>query len=180
MSILTVPRELAAPVGELTWRPVVGCETRYEVSNQGQVRRVRDGYVLREEPIVGGYHRVSLSKNGVSRKKLVHCLVAEAFIGPRPEGMEVDHEDGNPHHNALSNLRYLTPAQNVQASFAKGIRMPARGERHASAVLDDQLVTSMRIMHQLGASKAALARMVGVNFSTAQRVVERITWRHIP
>tara|TARA_R110000868_G_scaffold409597_1_gene695408 strand:- start:489 stop:896 length:408 start_codon:yes stop_codon:yes gene_type:complete len=53
------------------------------------------------------YMAVTLSHNGTTRRAKVHQLVAAAFIGPCPEGFEVDHKDRNPMNNAADNLRYL-------------------------------------------------------------------------
>nr|WP_232111245.1 HNH endonuclease signature motif containing protein [Nocardia wallacei] len=52
-------------------------------------------------------------KLGTVRKlRTAHSLVAEAFIGPRPEGLQVCHNDGDPTNNMLANLRYDTPSEN--------------------------------------------------------------------
>ena len=43
-----------------------------------------------------------------------HILVAKAWIGPRPEGCELDHKDGNIRNCAVSNLEYVTPDENCR------------------------------------------------------------------
>lgn len=50
----------------------------------------------------------------------VHRLVALAFIGPCPEGMEVLHINGEPDDNRLENLRYGTRAENVADTIRHG------------------------------------------------------------
>lgn len=163
------------------WRPVVGFEDRFSVSPEGEIRRNRDGYILRPHPVVGGYLRVTMSLNGRARNILVHRIVMEAFVGPCPEGHEVDHEDGDPANNALSNLSYMTPSQNVRAAFDRGHRSPAHGEAHASARLNDSLVMTLRSMAAAGASCAWLARSLGFSDpSIVQRAVNNTTWRHLP
>lgn len=159
----------------MNWLDVVGYDGRYEVNDEGQVRRTSDGYVLRPHTVVGGYLRVTLS-GGSQRNVLVHCLIAAAFLGPRPEGMEVDHVDGNTYNNKVSNLRYLTPSDNVRAAFASGRRRPARGEAHASARLTEGMIHSIR---RSSHSRAQLARTYGVNKTTIDRIINRKTWRHI-
>ena len=108
------------------WKPVNGYEGIYEVSSHGRVRSVdrtvtrSDGKVHRYKGKVlsaglrkrGGYPLVSLYTHGKSRKRYVHALVAETFIGTRPEGMEVCHSDGDPTNNSLENLRYGTRSDN--------------------------------------------------------------------
>lgn len=107
------------------WLPVVGFEGWYSVSNQGRVRSENrvitrsDGVVtnwpsrmMSTPPGFKGYPVVTLQQVGRIRKRRVHALVAEAFIGPRPRGQEVLHWDGDPANCRLSNLRYGTHAEN--------------------------------------------------------------------
>lgn len=109
------------------WRPVVGYEGRYEVSDHGRVRgldrRVRTkgggmmtvkGRVLAPAPNGNGHPAVSLHREGVSKTWKVHTLVLEAFVGPRPEGMGCRHLDSNPENNHLSNLCWGTQTENMK------------------------------------------------------------------
>lgn len=99
------------------WKPVVGFEGYYEVSDQGQVRGVRrmgsHGKCLSQQTTAEGYKRVNLYANGVYKKKRVHHLVLEAHVGPCPEGMEGRHLDGDPGNNAVGNLRWGTHSENL-------------------------------------------------------------------
>jgi hypothetical protein len=103
------------------WDSVVGFEGLYEVSDQGQVRRA--GRVLRDQHVPGGYRKVQLWKDGRPHNRLVHCLVAEAFLGPVPVGQEVNHRDGDKTHNAVSNLEYLTRSDNNRHAYRTGLRV---------------------------------------------------------
>lgn len=93
------------------WRPVVGYESFYQVSDQGRVRSSKFGNMLYAPPNRDGYIRVKLSFNG-SRKWFVHQLVLEAFVGPPPEGCECCHGPGGPGDNRLVNLRWDTRSAN--------------------------------------------------------------------
>lgn len=109
-----------------TWKPVVGYEGYYEVSDHGNVRsvfRFVRGKSGKPRPVNGrprmawttrgGYLRVGLSANGETRRFMVHRLVLEAFTGPCPVGMEACHGDGNPVNNHLENLRWDTKRENM-------------------------------------------------------------------
>lgn len=105
-------------VVEVEWRVVHRWTGLYEVSNDGRVRRAgiasgaTVGRVL--SPLLDrrGYHKVCLVGGGRKEYRLVHRLVAEAFIGRRPDGMEVNHIDADKDNNAAANLEYLTPTEN--------------------------------------------------------------------
>lgn len=111
------------------WRPVVGFPD-YRVSSEGRVVSLRKWRgqagprLLRTHPNGFGYPVVQLygcdgtHRNRVAR--LVHTLVATAFLGPRPEGMEVCHFDGDPANPRLSNLRYDTPVANARDKVRHG------------------------------------------------------------
>ena len=124
------------------WKPVYGYEGIYEVSSHGRVRSVdrtvtySDGRVRRYKGknlsatlSPGGYPCVSLYSQGKEKKRYVHSLVAEAFIGTRPKGMEVCHNDGDPANNHLDNLRYDTHSDNMLDSVRHGTN-PSTAKTH--------------------------------------------------
>lgn len=108
---------------EEEWKPIPGYEG-YEVSNHGRVRsldrtvQLKDGRTRRQKGralkpwVIQGYLYVSLYKGRKVKKKRIHRLVLEAFVGPCPEGMECLHGDGNPANNRLDNLRWASPSDN--------------------------------------------------------------------
>lgn len=121
---MTAPQLTANEVEE--WRPVPG-GLPYEVSSFGRLRSlprtvVRSngapqrvaGRVLRLNPNEAGHLTASFSVLGERRGVKVHWVVAEAFHGPRPAGMEIRHLDGDPTNNRAVNLRYGTRSENCQ------------------------------------------------------------------
>lgn len=113
------------------WRPIVGFESLYAVSNCGRVRLLVDranytkGYILRGvwdfRNGVKRYRRVYLTKRGKQRSFSVHCLVMAAFKGPPPKGEQVNHIDGDKGNNRYENLEYCTASENVRHAFRTGI-----------------------------------------------------------
>ena len=115
------------------WKPVPGYEGLYEVSDQGRVRslerkclgrdgryEVHHGKVLKPQKMKRGYFEVSLSSAGVKTHRTIHSLVAEVFIGPRPEGHDVAHKDGDRGHNSAENLIYMTREDNLHSTYSYG------------------------------------------------------------
>lgn len=110
------------------WKPIVGFETNYEVSNQGRVRRIwRGSGKIVNRPLSPlktkfGYFRVCLFKEDARKYCHIHRLVMAAFIGALPEGMQVNHKDGDKENNSLENLEYVTAAENTHHACETGLR----------------------------------------------------------
>lgn len=95
------------------WRPIAGFPD-YEVSDLGRVMSLKLGRqgVMRPSTAGKGYRALMLRNSTGPHRFYVHRLVAAAFVGPCPEGMEVRHLDGNKLNNAVRNLTYGTPSEN--------------------------------------------------------------------
>ncbi|MFC9491782.1 HNH endonuclease signature motif containing protein, partial [Streptomyces hydrogenans] len=127
--------------------------TGYFVSDSGQVRGRRGG-TLSPHSVLGGYQRVKVA----GKNRLVHVLVAEAFIGPKSDGGQVNHKDGNTANNALSNLEYVTPSANVRHSLdVLGVRR-AKGSRNGQSRLDEKQVAAIRATFARGGNHARRPR----------------------
>jgi hypothetical protein len=106
------------------WKPVKDYEGYYEVSDQGEVRRVkagkgaRLGQRLKPKTLRNGYLEVCLAKDTVKTMKLVHRLVAEAFLGESE--LHVNHKNLDKTDNRLSNLEWVTRSENMQHAIENG------------------------------------------------------------
>lgn len=120
---------------EIIWKDIVGYEGLYEVSNTGLVRThankttytARHGVrrwkqkVLKEKNPKGRDVRVTLWKEGKYKDYLVHRLVALAFL-EKPEGKDcINHIDGNPKNNNVSNLEWCDHKENNNHAFDTGL-----------------------------------------------------------
>lgn len=167
------------------WKPVLGYEGRYEVSSAGQVRSLtRHGYWNRRGGVcVGvvlerftdntGYWYVNLS-NGRAKKRAVHLLVLEAFVGKCPEGMEACHGDGNRKNAALFNLRWDTRKANAADKERHGT-VP-RGERSPCAKITEAIAREILSSSE---SSIALGRRLGIASSTVRAVRLGQNWKHL-
>ncbi len=135
------------------WRPAVGWEGLYEVSDLGRVKSL-DRYIsaqgrryscrLLKPGNDGRYLFVILRKDGVSTNRKVHRLVLEAFEGPRPSGMEALHGPGGVHDNCwpeslhwgtrLENVRDLVRDRTAWWIYSK--QNPVTGKREPRCGLD--------------------------------------------
>jgi HNH endonuclease/NUMOD4 motif len=168
----------------VSWRPVVGYEGLYEVSDRGDVRRAAAGKGARAGRVLrgqwdGGYRRVTLYGAGRRRAHGVHQLVAAAFIGPCPPGLEVNYRDGDKANNRPGNLEYTTSSGNRFHAYRLGLA--PSGERHRDAKLTERDVTEIRRRYKPWVcSFRRLAREFGVHDSTVRQVVAGRTWKQVP
>lgn len=94
----------------MEWKKIKGFEN-YEVSDEGKVRNITTGFVLKQEDN-RGYLRVVLYINGKKTHKKIHRLVAEAFI-PNPDNKpQVNHRDEDKKNNSVRNLEWVTAKEN--------------------------------------------------------------------
>jgi hypothetical protein len=114
------------------WRPVVGYEGRYEVSNLGRVKSLPKAQFKVEKilkPYINphnGYSYICLIKDNHKVSKRIHCLVMGAFNpvnklhGYDPD-YTIDHKDGNKTNNSLSNLEWCTQLENQRRAIRNGL-----------------------------------------------------------
>lgn len=99
---------------EVKFRKIPSLKFLYEVSEDGRiVRNVKSKHQLWMDKDRGGYYRVGVVLNGKQVHRFVHLLVAECWLGPKPEGYECDHIDHDHKNNHYTNLRYVTKSENL-------------------------------------------------------------------
>jgi len=102
------------------WRSIPGYEGIYEVSSFGDVKTLRLNRLCRPTKTRYGYLVVGLFKDRICRARLVHTLVALAFLGPKPFKHDVCHWNGIKTDNRLVNLRYATRKENEADKLRHG------------------------------------------------------------
>jgi hypothetical protein len=157
------------------WKPVVGYEGLYEVSNSGRLRNTRTGldkvYTLNKQ---GNRPFVGLWRNNRIKIFKPHTLVLTAFVGPRPHGMECCHNDGNSWNNRLENLRWDTTRNNQLDRIKHGTSN--RGERCAAAKLTEAQVLAIRADTR---KQKVIAAEYGVRDSAISRIKSGKRWGHL-
>jgi ParB family transcriptional regulator, chromosome partitioning protein len=170
--------------GEEEWRPVVGYEEIYEVSSWGRIRRLQTrkryqaGTLLTPSPRADGYLNVVLAANGDRESKLLHQIVAEAFLGPCPEGIQVNHRhpDGDRSRCWLSNLEYRTIADNNEDQRIHRPAAYATRERIGISALKSTDLPEIRRALAMNCPVHEIAQRFGVADGTIYAIRDCKSW----
>lgn len=164
--------DLNEPIGdEEVWKPVVGQEGQYEISNRGELRSWRGNggirklpFIVKASSIMRGYKGYIANYSGRSVPLVIHRCVALAFLGPRPEGYCINHKNGIKVDNRVENLEYCTPKENSRHAIDIGIMAPKWGLNHSQGRLSNDQIIDIRnrfIPGQYG-NRGELAKEFGV------------------
>lgn len=107
----------------LEFRKIKSLKYLYEVNSNGTIfRNVKS----KKQSLIKldmhhsdkGYYCTFVHFGGRKNPKIVrvmiHKVVAECWLGDKPEGMQIDHIDRNPHNNDYRNLRYVTHSEQMK------------------------------------------------------------------
>ena len=121
-----------------------------------------------------GYWIVALHRHGSQHTRTVHRLVWEAFHGPRPDGMEINHRNGDKADNSLANLELVTSSGNKAHARSIGLT-PAR----TTSKLTPENVSEIRKALVAGESQSSVAARFGVRQPAISDIVTGKTWRGV-
>ena len=135
------------------WKPVVGYEGLYMVSNWGRVKsfdrwvksrngsvRFCKGRILKPLTSSSGYLYVNLYKNNIKKEYLVHRLVAEAFIDNPDNLFQVNHRDENKLNNNVDNLEWCDAKYNINFGTCIERRSKKKSKPVLQYTLDGEFV----------------------------------------
>lgn len=180
------------------WQAIPGFEGLYEASSLGRVRSCPrkpafKGRLRSPNLTVKGYLSVVLYREGKRYSPIgIHRLVAWTFLGPQPKNIVVNHLDGNPRNNRLSNLEYCTRKEDAQHALRTGLKpvgdrhwsklhpeLRARGEGHGMAKLTEIQAREIKHLLTQGVGPTAAARQVGCSIKSAKDISAGKTWKHL-
>jgi hypothetical protein len=172
------------------WKVALGFDC-YEVSDSGRVRRAKPGvncqvgHVLSGYFDKDGYHCILLQRTGAKPKHTkVHRLVVAACLGAIPDGMQVNHKNGNKADNRSANLEVVSPSGNTLHGFRslgrKQHSVRAKGSKHGNAILTEDAVRAIRRRYKSGETQVALAANFKTNQTNISKIVNRTAWSHVP
>lgn len=157
------------------WKPIPMLP-EFEASDLGRVRDVK-GRVRSATREKGPtrYPRIEV----MHRRYLVHVLVANAFLGPRPDGLVHNHKNGDKFDSRPENLEYVTSSENLQHAYDVLHRKGPEGERHGLAKLTEQQVREIYTRRDRGVPARVLAAEFNVSYYTVWDIYKGNIWRHL-
>lgn len=142
----------------------------FMASDNGEVRHVSSFEPRKPKPSSNGYLNVNFWQDKRITVRGVHVLVADAWIGPRPLGMQVCHIDGDKTNNRPENLRYGTGKDNAADRDRHG-RNP-HGQRNGMAKLSDLGARVIRVAYASGEfTQYELAEAFGISQAQVNNIV---------
>lgn len=157
---------------------IISHRRRGKGKQRGSVSMIDAGFTfeLKQYSSPKGYLTVSISfEPGNSRAVGVHQLVADAFHGPCPQGLQVRHLNGNPKDNRPSNLRYGTSMENAADRRAHGTYLG--GSNHHGAKLTGGQAAQIRRRRRCGEKVKDLAADFHVSTSTIESIIYGRSYR---
>ena len=105
------------------WKDIPNCNDKYKASNLGRIKslKLNRELILSQNINIRGYYKVNIYVNNKRKTRIVHQLIAEAFLNHIPKkGITIDHINNIKTDNRLENLQILTQRQNTIKSTPKG------------------------------------------------------------
>jgi hypothetical protein len=165
------------------WRAIPGYHG-YEASNFGNVRSLikkgPKGYPRKEPQLLKPNFSRESGRPSIRIKGkffFTYTLTLLAFVGPKPEGMECCHYDGNVLNNHLSNIRWDTKLNNAQDSLR--LNRITRGEENHLSKLKRSDIIPIRERSANGETHKSIAKDYGVDITAISYIVLGKTWTHI-
>ena len=128
------------------WKDIKGYEGYYQVSNYGNVKRLKtiieapymkdSGYRTIPEKVLkpqmrGSYKKITLCKDGELKVYQLHRIIAEAFINNPNNYALVLHKDDNPLNNSIDNLMWGNTSMNSKQAYENGRMMGFKQKLYA-------------------------------------------------
>lgn len=169
------------------WRDIPNFEG-YQVSSFGNVRgvdrlrrskigmRLTRGKELKQLLNKKGYPEVRLRKNGC-HTRLVHKLVASAFMIKPEECTQINHINGIKTDNRLENLKWVTQSENQLHAYNLGLQPSKAGENNGRATLTDEDVTTLKKFYNLGKSSKEISKVMNISLHAVRQIISGRTWK---
>jgi hypothetical protein len=154
----------------------------YQATTSGDIISYagRKARVLKARVGSAGYLSLTLCKDNIKTSRLIHQLIAETFLGPRPKGYVVDHIDRDKLNNKVENLRWVTYSENNRNKdpFESPSRFP-KGVAHKAAKLSEESVREIYRRAWALVNQGVLAKAFKVSRTTITQIKHGQVWASV-
>lgn len=168
------------------WKPIIGFEERYLISNKGRIYSLTKNVVLKYQ-INNGYNMVTLKNRFKFITKKVSRIVATHFIENTQNKLEVNHKNGIKNDDTVENLEWVTRSENQRHKIdVLGYKVPqsmkdkqklVRGDKHPQSKLSEKQVFEIKKAMLNGARNKDLAEKYNVHKNYISRIRTGICWK---
>lgn len=179
---------MSKELNEEIWKPVIGWEEFYEVSNLGRVKGLNrlsssgkrlQSKIRKSVYNKKGYLILGLSKNGINKMQITHRLVAKAFI-PNPNNLpQINHKDGDKTNNKPENLEWVTSLENIKHAYATGLKEGMPGETNGRALSSNKEVEDIIERYNIGEKASEIVKSTGLTLFNIREILFGKSWSTI-
>lgn len=168
-------------------KPIKGYEGLYSVTEEGKVYTHYQNKYMKTHVNNSGYERVTLTKNGVPKKHLVHRLVAEAYV-KGDASLEVNHKNSNKLDNRAVNLEWVTRKENVRHSIESGnfnvtkaqmVAKETNKKKVAQYDLEGKLIAVYESQKEAGEKTGSCPHKISLVVNGKRRTHNNFKWRRV-
>lgn len=163
-----------------SWKSVLinGKEAPYMISNLGEIFSLRFNKIMSPAKLPNGYLQLTLHTNDGNYHKLIHRLVAEAFIEHSSERNVVNHKNGKKDCNWVGNLEWVTNQENIDHAVATGL-INNKGENQANHKYTTEQIEMICKLLESGDSNTVVAKKLSIPRHIVEHVKSGSSWSHI-
>lgn len=151
-------------------------DTHYAISEDGDIINNTTGRRLKPTITSNGYFQFTIYQP-YKRQINVHAAVMEVYVGPRQDGFEINHKNGDKSDNRLINLEYITSSENKLHAYELGL--VKKGEEKTGSKLTEKDVEKIKLRFVSGDRTAKIAEDFGVNSGTISEIRAGRSWKYI-
>jgi hypothetical protein len=166
------------------WKKIQGFED-YAISDKGNIKRETttkgypEGTLLKPKLQKNGYLSKALHSNKKNYTKLIHRLVAEAFIPNPLNKLTVNHINGKKTDNRVENLEWNTYSENQLHAYDNGLCRGPIGEKQGRSKLKEYQVLEIVELSKIGLTQNEIKRKYDISQGLVSKIINKKTWVHI-
>lgn len=160
----------------------------YQVSNTGKVRGIDryrknkkgfcflKGKELKQLTNKKGYLEVRFRKKGC-HSRVVHRLVAIAFIPKIQDFNQVNHINGIKSDNRVENLEWVNNSINQLHAYKNGLQPSRTGENNSNVKITNDDVTAIKILYNSGKTNSEISTLTNINVNIVRDIIYGRSWK---